>query len=93
MNGRLRDLEVRMRESWMENMKAGEVSEGNANWRALRSLLGDPYLKRSVLMAGQAWPEVYDWEPIVLYQHEPFQHVEWVFVDEGEGAWHRRGET
>lgn len=61
-------------------MKIMGAGEGNANWRALRGLLRDPYLERSVLMAGPAWEdEIYDWEPKGLEQREPFRHVGWVF--------------
>jgi hypothetical protein len=76
LNGKLRDLEVRTREGFKKIMGAGS-GEGNANWRALRGLLRDSYLERSVLMAGSAWED--DWDPGVLDQREPFRVVYWVF--------------
>jgi hypothetical protein len=86
LNGKLRDLEVRMGEKWMKTMNAGDT---NATWRALRNLLKDPYLERGMLMAGRAWPdEDYNWERRVSFQREPFGAVGWVFDNDG-GAWRK----
>ncbi len=46
LNGRLRNLEIRTREGWMQMM----TGKGNTNWRALRNLLKDPYLEHAVLV-------------------------------------------
>jgi hypothetical protein len=88
LNGRLRDLEVRMREGWVrESDKLENVSVGeNSNWGALLRLLEDPYLERKLLMAGPAWPDEDVWDAKGLDGREPFRHVEWVF-DLRERVW------
>lgn len=88
LNGRLRDLEIRIREGWVRGMKSGEGEEGR-NWRCLRRLLRDPYLERSVLMAGPLErAEAYEVDGNEVKQMA-FQHVVWIFDNSAEGVWRK----
>ena len=90
LNGRLRDLEIRTRVKWIEEVNEVE-NDGmaeNTNWRALLRLLSDPYLERKVLMAGPAWSDVEIWDPWNLDMREPFRHVDWIF-DLGKRVWRK----
>ncbi|EKD18209.1 hypothetical protein MBM_03981 [Drepanopeziza brunnea f. sp. 'multigermtubi' MB_m1] len=51
LNGRLRQLEVVVREGFLKGLAQGE-GEGFENWKRLTVLLGDPYLERVKLLAG-----------------------------------------
>jgi len=46
LNGKLKGLEVRVREKWWDNVREerGEGGE-DRNWRALKGVLEDPYLE------------------------------------------------
>ena len=99
LNGKLRDLEVRTRPSWMRTMGSAfgpHGLAGNANWEALRGLMNDPYLKRSVVMAGppgsvigMGWDdELTDGNMEIVDQPELFRCVEWMFDLEG-GTWRK----
>ena len=77
LNGRLRDLEVRMRYTWVLRPLGGNESI----LRGLKSLLRDPYLERGVLMAGEVWSDgVYG---------EPLGRFEWVYDNDAEGTWRK----
>ncbi|PBP22417.1 hypothetical protein BUE80_DR006672 [Diplocarpon rosae] len=49
LNGKLRSLEVVVRESFLKGLGKGE---GFENWKRLKALLGDPYLQSVRLLAG-----------------------------------------
>ncbi|KAH7391422.1 hypothetical protein BKA64DRAFT_677541 [Cadophora sp. MPI-SDFR-AT-0126] len=49
LNGRLRDVEVVVKEGFLKTLGKGEWFE---NWKKLSSLLKDPYLERFKLLAG-----------------------------------------
>jgi hypothetical protein len=99
MNGRLRDLEVRMRDVWLRDIKNGHmymvegnlemmVGEQNANWESLMRLLRDPYLERAVLMAGPLGGSVSDEARSDRDQSlMPLRNARWVFDFEGDGGW------
>lgn len=49
LNGRLRDLEIRVNQRWIENRS---VIVRSRNFQILKRLLKDPYLERGVLLAA-----------------------------------------
>lgn len=51
MNGRLRNLEVMVREGFLKGLGHGG-GEGFENWARLKTLLTDPYLESAKLLAG-----------------------------------------
>lgn len=56
LNGRLRNLEIRVNQRWMQVDE--RIVRASPNFCMLRRLLKDPYLERGALMAG----DLSDWE-------------------------------
>lgn len=96
LNGRLRDLEVRIRDAWVGakecwkidiRQESKETGDGYRNWWCLGRLLRDPYLQRAVLLAGPLkWRMEKDASEL---DQMPFQYVVWEFDNSGEGAWRK----
>lgn len=57
LNGNLRHLEVILRESWVTSVKKDPTDgKDRQNWKALRTLLKDPYLERVCIWAQSSNP-------------------------------------
>lgn len=100
MNGRLREVEVRMRDVWcrgleretarnvhLANLKKEVMGQENANWESLMRLLRDPYLESAALMAGPM-KSVGDERRLDMDQSQTrFLNVKWLFNFEEGGGW------
>ncbi|OWP04728.1 hypothetical protein B2J93_4010 [Marssonina coronariae] len=52
LHGKLRSLEVVVRESFLKGLGIVGTGGGFENWKSLKALLGDPYLESARLLAG-----------------------------------------
>ena len=66
LNGRLRELEVLVKDHWFEGLEklndVEDVSEEFENWRVLKRVCRDPYLQR-VVLRGMPLNEIPETEP------------------------------
>lgn len=70
LNGRLRNLEIRVNRRWIECDE--RIVRESPNFLMLKKLLKDPYLGRGVLMAGDLWQY---WNGSDYVDNEPLEDV------------------
>ena len=81
LNGKLRVLEVLVRDSYVEKLGI-RVTEENKNWRLLKRLCRDPYLEKVRLRAGPLdeleMEMFWDWEE---GDQSLFRDITWLLND------------
>lgn len=86
LNGKLRVLEVLVRDSHVENIGAGGTEGETKNWRALKMLCRDPYLEKVRLRKGpldeSEMGMFWDWEE---GDQSLFRDITWLLGEGGSG--------